>query len=292
MGESRHISVLAIDGGGTRCRIALKRGQTVTRVETGSANVSTGFDGGLAQVRAGLRALCAETGDSIEALSRLPTFVGLAGVTGPEVATRLREALPFKTLCVEDDRPAALRGALGDRAGVIAHCGTGSFFASHIDGEMRFSGGWGAIVGDEASAQWIGRMALTKVLETVDGRATPSDLSKTLLQQFDGTVGIVRFAGTASPAQFGAIAPLVNEAAKNADSLGLATMTAGAGEIARSLPLIGWAPGRTICLTGGIGPHFEPYLPAAMRANIAPPVGTPLSGALALACDLAKESPQ
>ncbi|WP_424970840.1 BadF/BadG/BcrA/BcrD ATPase family protein [Dinoroseobacter sp. S76] len=288
MTQPNETNVLAIDGGGTRCRIALGAGDDITMVESGSANVSTDFDGGVAQIETGLQALAAQLGTTTDSLSPLPTFVGLAGVTGPEIANRLEEALPFATLHVSDDRPAALRGALGSADGVIAHCGTGSFYGAQRDRRMRFSGGWGPVLGDEASAQWIGRAALARTLETVDGRRPSSRLAEILLAEHGGAAGIVRFAGAAHPAEFGQLAPRVTAQAREGDSLARDIMTAGAAEIARSLPQIGWKAGQTICLTGGIGPEFAPYLPEALRAALAAPTGTPLDGALSLARDLAR----
>ena len=291
MSESQDTPVLAIDGGGTRCRVALRDASGLVSVETGAANVSTDFDAGLAQILDGLRALSDKVGRPFDAFRHTPAFVGLAGVVSDEIAGRLRAALPFAHVRIEDDRPAALRGALGPRDGVIAHCGTGSFYGSQIGGVMRFSGGWGPVLGDEASAQWIGRSALRATLEAVDGRGVPSDLANLLLDRHGGASGIVRFAGSARPSQFGALAPLVTEHARRGDALGIALMSAGAAEIARSLPAIGWTPGLAICLTGGIGPHFAAYLPDPMQADIAPPDGEPLEGALALAEDLAARMP-
>ena len=284
--DSIEMSVLAIDGGGTRCRIAYSDGKAITSVETGSANVSTDFDGSVREILSGIDALSAK----LEAqLNDQPTFVGLAGVTGPQIADRLRAALPFRKIRIEDDRPAALRGALGDRNGVVAHCGTGSFFGSRINGQTRLFGGWGPALGDEASAQWIGRAAMTLTLESTDGRATPSELADEMLHKFTDTAGIVRFAATARPSDFGALAPSVTRLAKDNDTLALQIMRSGAAEIARALPRIGWVPGLAICLTGGIGPEFRPYLPNAMQDAIVPPDGQPLDGAVALAQDFAKE---
>ena len=285
--DSIEMSVLAIDGGGTRCRIAYSDGKAITSVETGSANVSTDFDGSVREILSGIDALSAK----LEAqLNDQPTFVGLAGVTGPQIADRLRAALPFRKIRIEDDRPAALRGALGDRNGVVAHCGTGSFFGSRINGQTRLFGGWGPALGDEASAQWIGRLALSATLQAVDGRAPMSAMAETFIERFGGVPGLVQFAGAANPKDFGALAPLVTEMAHDGDRLAIQVLQAGADEIARSLPLIGWTPGLAICLTGGIGPHFASYLPNEMRAEVVLPKGEPLVGALALALELAEET--
>lgn len=292
MSDSPHIPVLAIDGGGTRCRVALRDGGDVIAVEAGSANVSTDFDGSLAQIMEGLLALSAKSGHGMDALARFPAFVGLAGVVGGQIADRMRDRLPFAHLRIADDRPAALRGALDRREGVLAHCGTGSFFGAQIAGQMRFAGGWGPILGDEASAQWIGRVALRGTLETVDGFCGMTGLAQALLDRFGDAAGVVRFGASARPSDFGALAPLVTARAASGDALGKRIMAAGAAEIARNLPLIGWTRGKTICLTGGIGPHFRPYLPGAMQADVAKPAGNPLAGALALASELAGEVAQ
>ena len=130
MSESLTNAIIAVDGGGTRCRVALDDGRAICVVETGPANVSTDFDGSVAQLVAGLEQLAQKAGVAVAELSPLPAFLGLAGIIGEDIRTRFRNALPLTTLRVEDDRPAALRGALGQRDGVVAHCGTGSFFAA------------------------------------------------------------------------------------------------------------------------------------------------------------------
>jgi glucosamine kinase len=289
MDDSPNTMVLAIDGGGTRCRVGFRNGPDVIAIETGAANVATDFDGGVAHVIEGLRALALRSGRSVETLAQLPAFVGLAGVMSSDIAERLRGVLPFSNVRIADDRPAALRGALGMRDGVLAHCGTGSFYGVQIAGRTRLSGGWGPVLGDEASAQWIGRAALRGALKVVDGRAARSGLASLLLDRFGGAPGIVGFAGSARPSDFGALAPLVTDCAARGDALGRHVMAAGARAIAASLVSIGWVSGQAICLTGGIGPHFGPYLPDVMRADIVPPEGDPLAGALSLAQDLALE---
>lgn len=287
MTDSSNTRVVAIDGGGTRCRVALSDGVTITSVETGSANVSTDFDGSVREILAGIDALSKKTGVPV---TDLPTFVGLAGVTGHVISDRLRAALPFTHVRIEDDRPAAVRGALGERDGVVAHCGTGSFFGSQIESKMRLSGGWGPVLGDEASAQWIGRTALGAALQVVDGRRESSALADAIFEEFGSAPDIVHFAASASPKEFGDVAPMVTEMARDEDVLAIRIMRSGAFDIARSLPPIGWVPGLVICLTGGIGPQFAPYLPEKMQVEIAPPYGEPLTGALALALDVAKEA--
>lgn len=289
MNRSTHTLVLAIDGGGTRCRVAARSGGNLVSVETGSANVSTDFAGAVRQIEQGLESLSARMGQTVEVLSAAPAFVGLAGVTGSAIADRLRAALPFRHVRYADDRVAALRGALGQRDGVIGHCGTGSFYAAQIGGETRLSGGWGPVLGDEASAQWVGRAALSLTLEAFDDRLAMSPLAERILSDFGDAAGIVRFAGTARPPEFGALAPLVTGFAAQGDGIAELIMRRGADEIARGVRRLGWCPDHPICLTGGIGPHYIPFLPEELRASVADRKGEPLEGALALAEDLAEE---
>ncbi|WP_375228575.1 BadF/BadG/BcrA/BcrD ATPase family protein [Roseobacter sp. S98] len=288
--DLRHTrQALAIDGGGTHCRVALVADGTVTSVETGPANVSTDFSGGVREILSGIDALAKRTGISMDSISDTPAFVGLAGVTGPEIADRIRAALPFRTIRTDDDRPAALRGALGVGDGFLVHCGTGSFFGVQQDRAARFAGGWGPVLGDEASAQWIGRLALSATLDTTDGIAGDSALTNELLAHFGDAAGIVRFAREAAPADLGELAKLVTSAAADGDENGLRVMRKGAEHIAQKLTDLGWHADMPVCLTGGIGPFFARHLPEQMRHCITAPKSTPLEGALSLAMDLASE---
>ena len=126
----------------------------------------------------------------------------------------------------------------------------------------------------------------------MDGRREATSLSEHVLSRFDDPAGIVRFAGGARPSEFGALAPLVTEFAGRGDSLARDVMQAGADEIVRALPPMGWVPGLAICLTGGVGPHFRDYLPDDMKACLSAAEGEPLEGAISLARDLAGEAGQ
>ncbi|MEP2531646.1 BadF/BadG/BcrA/BcrD ATPase family protein [Shimia sp.] len=282
--------VLAIDGGGTRCRIAIANGAKHHIVEAGSANVSTDFDAAISCLQGGLQKLAIECDLPVQAISALPAFVGLAGVTGPEIVSQLDSALPFSNAQYADDRHSALRGALGKDDGVVAHCGTGSFFAAQTEGNVRLSGGWGSVLGDEASAQWVGRMALNVTLQHVDGFLPSSEITKSILSQFKGAPGIVAFAGTATPAEFGSLAPMVTSLAESGDQNAVQVMRNAAVILALNLEQIGFQRGMALCLTGGIGPHYAPYLPSVMQHAIQSPKASPLEGAIDLARDRLKET--
>ncbi len=281
-------NILAIDGGGTHCRIAYGSCENHSMVNIGAANDSSDFEGALNTILGGVEALCAKLQMPVADLIACPCYIGVAGVTGPQMAARLRKALPFTHVHVTDDRPPALRGALGTKDGAIAHCGTGSFWGLQLGGAQKFAGGWGYVLGDEASAHWLGRTALSATLETVDGRRGATDFAQSLLALYDGAAGIVRFATHARPDEIAALAPLVCSAAAQNDPLALDLMQAGAQEITQSLTALGWHEGLDLCLTGGLGDQYHPYLPPALQASITTPAAAPIIGALALASDLAR----
>ncbi|MFZ8959384.1 MAG: ATPase, partial [Paracoccaceae bacterium] len=92
----------------------------------------------------------------------------------------------------------------------------------------------------------------------------------------------------ARPDEIAALATLVRSAAAQDDPLALALMQAGADEITQSLAALGWHDGLDLCLTGGLGGQYHPYLPPALQARITAPAAAPIVGALALASDFAR----
>ncbi|MEM6712677.1 MAG: BadF/BadG/BcrA/BcrD ATPase family protein [Pseudomonadota bacterium] len=279
-------AILAIDGGGTRCRIAYEQVGETLRIDIGPANVYTDFDGAISRIQDGLSQLTAELGVDRQTLFELPAYVGLAGLNCGQDSERLRVGLPFETIRIEDDRPAAVRGALGDSDGAIIHCGTGSFYALQHSGHIQLAGGWGPILGDEASANWLGKMALSAALKVQDGRLPPSELATSLLSHLGGVGQLESFALRASPADFGALAPRVTKAASKGERLALSIVQEGARQIAEAATKLGWTPGMTLCLTGGVAPAYRPYLPQTLQQAIRQPLGEPIDGALSLAREL------
>ncbi|WP_299937993.1 BadF/BadG/BcrA/BcrD ATPase family protein [uncultured Pelagimonas sp.] len=286
---TRPPEILAIDGGGTRCRVACEVNGQRFQFESGSCNVTSDLDGSVTQIMRGLNGLAAEIGAEEADLLNIPCYLGLAGVTGAEKAQEVADRLPFQHVRIEEDRAPAARGALGRQDGALIHCGTGSFQAFQVDGHARFAGGWGARLGDEASAQWVGRLALSVTLEVQDGLHPASDLTRGLMDHFGNATEIVAFAATADAAAFGRLAPQVTKAAAEADPLAQAIMQRGADRLAFALAHLGWTSDMPVMLTGGIAPSFAPYFDAPLQAALTPANGTPIDGAISLAHDFRKE---
>ncbi|MCB2129159.1 MAG: ATPase [Rhodobacteraceae bacterium] len=284
MTNSTDTSFLAVDGGGTGCRLALVRDGVRTDHTGGPANVFSDFSGAVGAIRDGLAGLAARAGTTVAALLPVPAHLGLAGVTEDRDAEKVRAALPLTNATVGSDRQTALRGAFGAGDGTLAALGTGSFVARQKAGEHRIVGGWGARLGDEASGYWISRRALSATLAAQDGLAPATGLTRALLARFSGQTGrLIEFASRAAPGEVAAFAPTVADAAAAGDETARAIMTDAAAYVVTTMTAIGWRPGEPVCLTGGASESVAAYLPANVIADRVAPLGTPLDGALDLA---------
>jgi glucosamine kinase len=289
MDTLRDSLLIGVDGGGTTCRLALLHGGRRVELRTGPANVSTDLTGALARLSEGLKALATQAGLPPAELARARAYLGLAGVVSADLARAVAEALPFASVRVEDDRIAALHGALGGQDGTVFGIGTGSFLGRRVGAEVSLIGGWGFVLGDEASGADLGRRLLRAALHAVDGLAPATDLTDAILAEKGGAAGVVAFAGRATPADFAALAPRLLDAATAGDGTALALLRQGADYIARGVNRLGWQPGEALCPIGGLAASYTPYLPAPMAASLVDPQGSALDGALALAARIAAE---
>ncbi len=278
---------IAVDGGGTRCRLALVDSVEVIRAEVGSTNITTDISGALVQLQAGLGLLAQQAEMSLDALADVPCYLGVSGYQEARDYQELTNALPLKRVKIEDDRPAALVGALEARSGALVHSGTGSFFGVQKDGVMRFSGGWGAVLGDYGSAAWLGRNALALVLEAEDGLREKTSLTEILLTKFGSPAEILRFATTAKPSEFGSLAPLVM--AQSDDPMAQEILGKAAAHFEFNLKQIGWDHSLPVCLSGGLAVHLAPFLTEDVSRNLIASAGSPLDGAIVLASRFAEE---
>ncbi len=284
MNDSLHHSVIAIDGGGTSCRFALKTPAGLVAVRRGSANVFSAPEAALQTLNDGLAELAAQAGLEMAQLARVPLYAGLAGVADDAIAQFVADRLPSRRVLIEDDRRAAVIGALGARSGCLIGIGTGSFLARQSGDAISFVGGYGAVLGDEASASWLGKALLRRALHVLDGLETSSDLVESCLGEFQHDAArIVKFTVGAQPTDYGAYAPRVVQAAKSGDEAGRTLMAAGADYIGKALRALGRRPGESICAIGGVAAHYTEFLPPEIAADMVDAQGEALDGAMELA---------
>jgi len=269
---------IGIDGGGTGCRVILSRGGEARHYSGGPANVVTDPAGAEAAIRLVLDRALADHGLGVEALQHARICAGLAGCRLPGEADRFATRLPFLAYVV-DDSVTALEAAFAGGDGALVSLGTGSFFIAKSGGSIRHVGGWGFVLGDEGSAAWLGRRALAQALRVVDGRLPADPLAEALLTATPPHP--VHFARTASPGQFAQLAKLVP--AHAATPMAQALIGDVLVELRDGLAALGHAPGNAWCLTGGLGDLLRDHLPDDLRAELVPPQGRALDGALRLA---------
>ena len=278
--------IIGVDGGGTGCRAAIGTvaDGMIARAQGGRANLTsdpvTTFENIIATV-----ALAAKNaGISTSALKNAVAHIGVAGVVTAQDIQRMRLGMPYKTTTVTDDRPTALIGALGGQYGHLLSVGTGTIAAVNAAHGMAFVGSWGFQVSDHGSGAWLGRAALEQVLLCHDRMAQHTDLTRDIFATFNNDPrAIVSLCATAKPGDYAALAPVIVAQAKTGDLWGQRIMHAGAQHLTNMLGALDFRVGQPLCLTGGIGPHYAPYLPARYLDGYQDARGSALDGAFELA---------
>ena len=283
--------ICGVDGGGTGCRVAIARtdGTVLARASGGAANHATDPAGAAASVAVTVGIALSRIEAAAPRIEDLIAHVGVAGIMSAADAARLARRLPFERCAVTDDRETSVLGALGAADGALVSVGTGSFLAVRRGRALRFAGGWGLHVGDQASGARLGRGLLEQTLLGVDGLSGHSDLTRRVLAHFSDTPAeIVSFAAQAGPQDYASFAPQIVQAACEGDAVGRALMRQGAAYIDDALAAFGLNPGEPVCVIGGLGPEYVPYLSPGLRDRIVAPSGTALDGAVHLARRMAQ----
>ncbi len=279
---------IGIDGGGSGCRVVIADagGARLAEAQDGPANFTSDASTTLLHVRRALDAALASAGLDVSDLATASAHAGLAGIQTDSDREAVRRALPIPRLVVTDDCPTTIAGALADRDGVLLALGTGTIFGRKAGAAMRFVGGWGSRLSDHGSAAWLGRALLERVLLAHDGLRSDTDLTRSIFAEFGRDPNaLVYFARDATPEALARFAPRVAAAADAGDGTGLALMAKGTEALGDALAALDPDASLPVCLTGGLGPRYAPYLPDGIRQRLVTPKGTPLDGALRLAAE-------
>lgn len=111
--------------------------------------------------------------------------IGMPGIRRAESAARLAKAVSDHAGCpvyVTGDGETAWLGAFGGEPGIVVFAGTGSG-ATGCDGQRwARSGGHGFLLGDEGSAHWIGRSAISAALRWEDGMGGSAAIRQAVIE--------------------------------------------------------------------------------------------------------------
>jgi glucosamine kinase len=280
---------IGVDGGGSSCRAAVadRAGNVLGHGAAGPANILSDPEGSLANIVEAAAAALRNAGLAADALSASAAVVGLAGANVGDNGRRIEKALPFGQGRVVTDALISLQGALGDGDGIVGAFGTGSVYNARRDGRLFGIGGWGFVVGDQASGARLGRDLLERALLAHDGVRPASPLTGKVMAEYgNDPQRVVEFAHASRPKDFARFAPLVFEHAGRGDAVAVEIVGEAARAIGESLEALLWTECPAICLLGGLAEAYRPWLSAAHRALLVEPEGDALRGAVELAVKL------
>jgi glucosamine kinase len=277
---------IGIDGGGTKCRAVVfdHDFKALSSAVAGPANVAKygplAYDSIIDAVNKALKAIHTDIDSENE---RLFVSAGLAGVNMPSAARGLANwKHPFARFDYTTDLHAAGLGAHNGNTGAVLIVGTGSCAAALKDHKVTQFGGHGFILGDKGSGAWLGKAALSKTLEAMDGVISPTPLTERICQHIGAVLvsQIVEQFNEAQPSAFGALAPLVIGAAHDGDPVALAVVKDGADYLSSiSANALAISPDKLV-LVGGVSTSMIPWLHRTVTDRIVPAIHGPEMGAV------------
>ena len=255
---------VGIDGGGTKTAVELRtRGSAAhSRAVFGPLNCNSDRTAAAKTLTDTLAWLAAQP----EGLAGCDGLcIGSAGISNPDAYNFIQDIIRAGgytgPLQIVGDQVTALAGALGQPVGTVLIAGTGSIcYARTADGREARSGGWGHLIGDEGSGYALGRDALAAVARAWDGWGEKTLLSQLLAEQMelDDQKKIISYTYGGDKSRIAALAPLVEQAAKQDDGVALeiirdnaVKMTGLVGAVARQL---GIKAGK-VAMLGGLLEH-------------------------------------
>jgi glucosamine kinase len=253
---------LGIDGGGTKTRCALGDETTVlaTAMSGGSNVIRVGEANAREALHTAVRHVCLTANISPDQINGI--CVGAAGAARPEIAATIRSILADLTPAaveVVGDMVIALEAAFGSGAGVIAIAGTGSIvWGRDATGRTARAGGWGFAISDEGSGHWIGRRAISAILQVHDeGQETA--LTAMVLRAWNLTAldELVQKANSLPPPEFPRLLPAVLRAAEQSDATARKLLDDAATHLANLSAMV----------IRRLAPN-PPYAPVAMTGSV------------------------
>lgn len=217
--------VVGVDGGGTRTRVLLAdaNGNVLARTEGAATSLQPGHESIAADI---IKVLIADVLAMAERTETRPAVcvVGVAGAGQERAAQALWSALATRRIAddvsVQADATIAMDDAFGDSAGVLLIAGTGSVaFSRAPDGRLERCGGWGPAVGDEGSAGWLGRRALSVITAAQDGREPETALTGAVLTalELEALEDVIPWAADATPGKLATLVPVITQVAATGD---------------------------------------------------------------------------
>ncbi|MDV6330899.1 BadF/BadG/BcrA/BcrD ATPase family protein [Asticcacaulis sp. 201] len=278
---------IGIDGGGTKCRARLRNraGQLLGEGLGGPSNIRLGLGEVWHNIMMSVDEALSAAGLTHADLEDIHLGLGLAGITSSTSAQVTIDSGPgFGAIYASSDAHAACLGAFSGDDGAILITGTGSAGYIFSNGVGQSIGGWGFEVGDDGSAAGLGRSALRAALRSHDQIAPVSDMTREIIAELGGhTADVIAFVTTATPSDFGAMAPMIMRHAMNRDAVALQLVQDVADEVGRYIARLRDIGAVRIALVGGLAEPILPWLNPAVRCLLTAPEQDAVEGAILLA---------
>jgi N-acetylglucosamine kinase-like BadF-type ATPase len=234
---------IGIDGGGSKTECAVGDEHNILgRFTAGTCKIQrVGKDAATASLRAALQGAFYAAKVGTENVQH--TSIGIAGSSQPGVADWVRKTVGSIApggVTISGDHIIAHEAAFHGKPGVLVISGTGSIvYGRNEAGKTLRAGGWGPVVSDEGSGEWIGRNAVNAaLLGNADGEkgALFADILKAW--EINTADDIIRVANSYPPPNFAALFPFVVDACNAGDPLALEVLQRGGDQLARIVLLV------------------------------------------------------
>ncbi len=286
--------LIAVDGGGTKTEAVLATccGNVLQKaITTGSNPLFVGKEKAIQAVTEAVKAVAG----NIDPKDTCRVVIAVPGI-GRYRDRIVSELGVFRgTVSFHPDDFSVFYAALAKDHGVVTLAGTGSFaMGVSLIGQRVTVGGWGPVIGDVGSGQWIGTKALEAVTREFDRLGPQTVLTEKILKYYRlEKVEQLRSSVTSGVAH---LAPLVKEAAEEGDDVAISIVDGAARGLAEMAVKVIERLGMDdncydLALTGGISEfgeilrdRFEECIRrSCQRINIVRPRFQPVIGALLIA---------
>ncbi|OKY26546.1 BadF/BadG/BcrA/BcrD ATPase family protein [Thalassotalea sp. PP2-459] len=276
-----------IDGGGTHCRVRIESscGQFLGQGIGGTANPSHGRATVILSIMTAFKEALKQAELSEQHYGQFVVGAGLAGLHLPRYLTMMQNwQHPFKAMYYTDDLHVATIGAHAGGDGAMVIVGTGFSALSLVNGVKTMIGGYGFLQADHCSGSWLGYQAVQKALLSYDGYAQPSLLCELVTQHFNASgYQLADTLAEAGARDFGAIAPLVFNAAAKGDVVAQQLIKDSCQFIVRTIDLLKNTNPPRITLLGGVARQLIPMLPVTLAKELSSPIHNAEQGAISFA---------
>lgn len=221
---------LGLDAGGTKTTAAL--GDDTRILARASGGSIKPLRVSLDEAQKNLAALLAETSrqSGVDLQRITASCIGTAGVRLPQTDGWMRQILSScasGAIVVCGDEEIALDAAFPGGAGVLAMAGTGSNTLGRTStGQLLTVGGWGPVLGDQASGYWIGHQALRSAFRARDFGERTRILDRVI--EFWKAPSLEEIVNIAhSSPDFSQLSPIVVDCAQEGDAVALEVLERG-----------------------------------------------------------------